>query len=264
MAEGIQVIGAGFGRTSTLSLKTALDVLGYKTFHMKEAARNQAAGRPIDWQPIYGPGGYTATVDWPSARFYKELFAANPNAKVILTVRESASKWYDSVLETIWQAGKIGMGVRPPPYLVPFFRTYTDHYTMVNEVIWGGTFQGRIEDREYAIKVYEQHIAEVKRSIPADRLLVFQAREGWGPLCQFLGQPVPDVPYPNVNDAAEFHRFLGKRHRRARLYRAIIAGCNAALCTTAAVGAAVLAGRVAAGRRPGRGRGGKPGSQGSP
>ncbi|KAG2449031.1 hypothetical protein HYH02_005783 [Chlamydomonas schloesseri] len=251
-------------------------MLGYPCYHMAEvakhpghdeawraAARDQAAGRVTDWRALFGPGGYTAAVDWPAARFYKELLAAYPGAKVILTVRESFDAWYASVCESIYPSSMNGLTVRPPPWLAHWFRNYTSHYSMVDEVIWTGTFDGRFKDREFARQVYESHIAEVKRLVPPSQLLVFSARQGWGPLCAFLGRqpPPPDTPFPNVNDKADFAKGLGARQRRARHYRNIILASNAALAAALAAGAA-LAVRLLRGGGGGAGRrsGGKTGA----
>ena len=74
----------------------------------------------------------------------------------------------------------------------------------LQEIIWGGVFDGRLEDRDYAIGVYEAHVKAVQASIPADRLLVFEASEGWSPPCAFLGVEIPETPLPHVNTTEDF------------------------------------------------------------
>ncbi|GFR52716.1 hypothetical protein Agub_g15265 [Astrephomene gubernaculifera] len=240
----VEVIGAGFGRTGTLSLYTALNRLGYKTHHMKEvimtgtasgwlqAARDRAAGRPINWDSILG--GYTATVDWPAAAFYSELLAANPNAKVILTLRDFDS-WYESALATVYTMGECGSSIRPPAYLAPLFRPLTNLFSMNDLMFKDGIFEGRFLDKEFVRKVYESHHAEVRRVVPPGQLLEFHVKEGWGPLCAFLGKPVPEgEPFPRVNDTAEFLGNIAKVRKLARVLSVFFAASNAALVAAAA------------------------------
>jgi len=191
----LKVIGAGFGRTGTLSLKFALEQLGFgPCYHMVEVFKNQAAdlwyeaaeGRP-DWPRIFD--GYNATVDWPSATFYAELADYYPDAKVILTKRDPEA-WFRSTQATIFK--------QTPPESDPFGR-------MVRSVI-GRLFDQRMHDHDHVIGVYERHNAEVVKRIPAHRLLVYEVAEGWKPLCDFLGVPVPDAPMPAVNSTEDFQR----------------------------------------------------------
>ncbi|CAF5027347.1 unnamed protein product, partial [Rotaria sp. Silwood1] len=198
------VIGAGFGRTGTESTKTALNLLGFHCYHMTEVIKIgrksrllwiKAADDPsaAEWERIFD--GYDATVDWPAARFWKTLIQYYPDAKVILNVRD-AEKWYDSVKNTIYKlAGslvfKIGGKLIPNLW-------YMDE--LVRKIVWTGTFKDRFSDKSYAIEIYNFHNEEVKRIVPKDRLLVFDVKQGWEPLCRFLNLPVPDIPFPNVND----------------------------------------------------------------
>ena len=206
----LEVIGAGFGRTGTLSLKAALEQLGFaKCHHMEEVAASDeqvaawqaiASGGAADWDRIFD--GYRAACDWPSCDHFEALLAHYPDARVVLGVRDE-SRWYDSVAETIY-AGSVEFP-RIVVWLVPRIGRF---HRMVYATVWDGTFGGRFEDREAAIGVYRDHIARVKRVVPPDRLLVFEARDGWEPLCQFLGRPVPDGPFPHLNDAATIRRGL--------------------------------------------------------
>lgn len=200
-APGIKVIGTGFGRTGTSSLRDALVRLGFGPCdHMVENFAHQArfalwdealqrkdAGEPIDWRPLLS--GFQAIVDWPGAYFWQELTAAHPAARVILTVRDP-QRWYDSISATIftlrddqWPAGP-------------------------RDIIYTRTFGNRLTDRAHCQAVFGQHNQAVRAAIAPDRLLVFDVREGWEPLCAFLGVPVPDhEPFPHVNDTAAFHDF---------------------------------------------------------
>jgi hypothetical protein len=193
----LSVIGAGFGRTGTLSLKLALEQLGVgRCYHMVEVFKipqatqqwlDAAEGRGAPWDQVFE--GFSATVDWPSATFYRQLADHYPQAKVILTERD-ADAWFDSTQATIF-ANDFD---KVPD---PTFRG------MITRVV-GDLFDGRIHDRDHAISVYRRHNEEVRRVIPADRLLVYEVSQGWGPLCDFLGYPVPDTPLPKVNSREEF------------------------------------------------------------
>ncbi|MEQ8858604.1 MAG: sulfotransferase [Pseudomonadales bacterium] len=200
---GIDVIGAGFGRTGTLSLKLALEQLGFdKCYHMMELFGNRehvdlwrAAGRgePVDWRALFR--GYRASVDWPACTFWEAQLAAFPQARVVLSERDPG-RWYESVMNTIYPSS-VAARDSGDPAMQPWVQ-------MAFELIWDGTFDGRIEDRAHAIAVYRAHNDHVKRQVPADRLLVFEASQGWESLCRFLGRDVPDAPYPRVNTTEEF------------------------------------------------------------
>lgn len=199
----IDVIGAGFGRTGTLSLKLALEKLGFeKCYHMMEVFENpghvdvwlQATrGEPVDWPELFS--GYRASVDWPACNFWELQLEAFPQARVILSERDP-ERWYDSVMNTIYPSSMAARDGGDPA-----MQPWVD---MAFELIWDGTFHGRVEDKDHAIDVYQAHNAYVKKQAPADRLLVFEASQGWAPLCEFLGCPVPDEPYPRVNTTEEF------------------------------------------------------------
>jgi hypothetical protein len=192
---GLEIIGAGWGRTGTHSLYLALQQLGYRPHHMREVFEHleqcalflaAAEGRP-DWDAVYRD--YDATVDWPGASFWRELVAAYPDAKVILSVRDPQD-WYESFAATI-----------QGPILSGDLGEWSD---MVRAVINDRDFDGRAGDRAHAIAAFERHNAEVVDVVDSARLLVFRASDGWGPLCEFLGVPVPDGEYPRSNDRASF------------------------------------------------------------
>jgi Sulfotransferase domain len=210
----MDVIGAGFGRTGTLSLKAALEQLGWRPcLHMLDVIGNP--GQIAAWQAVLdgcetGWGklleGFRSAVDWPACTYYAELAAAFPAAKVVLTVRP-AEAWYESMRNTIYAAyqaaaaGKLETGELPPP---------SPEYTrMIQKLLWERTFGGRFGDRDHAIGVYQAHIAQVTQTVPAERLLVFQVSEGWQPLARFLGAPVPRAPFPRLNDSATLRRLVG-------------------------------------------------------
>lgn len=199
----LSVIGAGFGRTGTLSLKLALEQLGFgPCYHMVEvighpeaAAYWEAAadGKPVDWETVFA--GFGATVDWPSATFYKTLADAYPEAKVILTVRDPEA-WFASTQATIFAREF------PEQTDDPFLR-------MLGKVI-ARLFDYRMKDKAHVISVYERHNETVARVIPPERLLVYEVAQGWAPLCGFLGVPIPESPMPKVNSTEEFGTEIAK------------------------------------------------------
>ena len=208
----VQVIGAGFGRTGTLSLKAALEELGFgPCYHMTELFENPqhaelweraAHGERIRWDDILGD--YRATVDWPGCTFYEGMMEAYPNAKVLLSVRDP-ERWYESTRNTIYRISKLTQRSRFSSLLRVFTPERIKRTTrMVNEMIWEDTFSNNFEDRGYAIEVFERHNESVKRRVPEDKLLVYEVKEGWEPLCDFLGIEVPDTQFPHLNDTDAF------------------------------------------------------------
>lgn len=194
----IKVIGAGLGRTGTYSLKLALErLLGGPCYHMKEVFDRlehvphwhaAAEGRSVDWNSLFE--GYVATVDWPSASFYRELADHYPDATVILSTR-SPETWWNSANETIF--GSIG----------DFDPEFADWHAMIGAIL-ENRFTKQISDRDACIEAFERHNAEVRATIPPHRLLEWSARDGWEPLCQFLGVPLPEEPFPHANSKEEF------------------------------------------------------------
>ncbi|MFC4116515.1 sulfotransferase family protein [Nonomuraea zeae] len=228
----MKVIGAGFGRTGTASLRAALDLLGFgPCYHMSVVIAQPyrvrqwldvGEGRSRDWDEVFA--GFRSAVDWPAAAYWRELAARYPDAKVVLTVRDP-ERWWESVSETIFRSAlaerrRLPLRRRVIRRLValraPDFALYP---RMARATVIDRVFDGRIDDRAYAIEVFERHVAEVKAAIAADRLLVFESGQGWEPLCAFLGVPVPEEPFPQVNERAAF---MGKRPRR--LWRLIVRG----------------------------------------
>jgi hypothetical protein len=210
----VRVIGAGMGRTSTLSLKTALEKLGFAPCHHMLEMRNVphtadgwrrgALGEEVDFAALLE--GYEASCDWPSAAFWKQLVGRFPKSKVILTERPE-DDWWRSISQTIF----VSLTSPRQSDIPPERRAQRD---MAEEVILRHTFGGRVDDREHVLDIYRAHNAEVKATIPPDRLLVFDGAHGWQPLCAFLEVPVPDEPYPNTNSTAEFQARFQERQLR--------------------------------------------------
>ena len=208
MIISLLVIGVGFGRTGTLSLKRALELLGFGPCHHMESVFNdpsqvdlwQAAveGRLNDWDLIFGD--YRSTVDWPSVFFWRELADYYPQAKLVLGIRP-ANEWWNSFSRTIRRL----LSVRES--LPEEFRRRI--LNMAHQMIAVQTFGNNINDQESVVARYQAHIEEVRHSIPASRLLEYPVGSGWQPLCEFLNCSVPAVDYPAANSYAEFWQFFG-------------------------------------------------------
>ena len=152
--------------------------------------------------------GYASTVDWPTTYIWKELVAANPQAKIILTLRDPEA-WYESAAATIFARMLDFEALRASPGAVDPARRR--HMEMINTLIVEKTFGGSL-DKDNAIAVFNAHNEEVRRLVPPERLLVYETGEGWDPLCALLGVPVPATPYPKVNTTDDFaSHFPGKR-----------------------------------------------------
>ena len=236
----LKVIGTGFGRTGTMSTYAALNQLGFPCYHMFEVIENKdnkthldfwqkvantPAGTKHDWEAVFAK--YTAAVDNPACCVWRELMQAYPDAKVLLTLHPRGPKaWYESTIDTIyftenrWQAKLLS-------YFAPFVRKMSD---MSRKLIWQRNHKGTMNDPAHAIAHYQQHIEDVKAAVPPDKLLVFQVDQGWKPLCDFLGVPIPAGPFPNVNDRAQIKK--------------VLAGMTAGAYVILALGAAALAGVI--------------------
>ena len=206
----LQVIGSGFGRTGTMSLKRALEQLGFgPCHHMEEVLahpeqvphwQSVVAGRAVNWDEVFA--GYRSQVDWPGAHVWRELAAAYPQAKVIHTVR-SEGQWWKSFSNTI-AALLTSSDPGPAP---PHIRTMMEVAAQfIGPQMLGG-------DRETALMAYRRRTEQVRAAIPSERLLVFDVAEGWEPLCRFLGVPVPGTPFPRANSTEEFWKLVkGELH----------------------------------------------------
>lgn len=200
----LKIIGAGFGRTGTHSVKSALEMLGFgPCHHMYEVRRSpeqialwagHLKGAPMDWDRVFA--GYVSQVDWPAAHYWKELSAHFPDAKVILTTRDPEA-WYASISKTILPASEIGRIEDPDP----MGRAGSD---IIYQIALQGIFGGRLAEKAHALEVYARHQQTVRAEIEAYRLLVYDVAEGWGPLCDFLGVAVPDTAFPCGNSTADF------------------------------------------------------------
>ncbi len=200
----LNVIGAGFGRTGTLSLKVALERLGFgPCYHMMEVVSRPhhvamwhqlAFGKPVDWDVLFE--GFAATVDWPAATYWRELADHYPDAKVLLSVRPPEA-WWRSMNDTLFPAMKMPLTESTPPEMKV-------QREMVRKQVLADTFGDRSDDKAHVLVVFQRHIDEVRAYIDPKRLLVFDVAESWGPLCRFLGVAEPAEPFPRLNDSATF------------------------------------------------------------
>ncbi len=197
----LSVIGVGVGRTGTYSLKLALEHLGFgPCHHMEEVIKDPphhvpiwmaaAQGKP-DWENAYK--GYNSAVDWPTASFWRELSDRYPKAKFVLTLRSTES-WVQSFSETIQKL--IGGKDMAPPQMHPFI-------DMGIAVLGKAGFTAK-QDHDALAKAFEAHTDAVKAGVPKNRLLIYEVKQGWAPLCEFLGKSTPADPFPRTNDRKDF------------------------------------------------------------
>jgi hypothetical protein len=197
---GIKLVGAGLGRTGTLSLKAALEVLlGEPTYHMREvfsrpdhvaAWRQAAAGELPVWEEFFSDFG--AVVDWPAAAFYAEIAEAFPDAPVLLSTRADPRIWWESASETIFAVLRDG----PPPGMEAWYEMW--------RAVMDARFPVDVSDAGLAMAAYERHNEAVRATIDPYRLFEWQPGDGWEPLCNALDVAVPDQPFPHVNTRREF------------------------------------------------------------
>ncbi|MFD1541881.1 sulfotransferase family protein [Nonomuraea guangzhouensis] len=233
----LHVIGAGLPRTGTRSMKAALERLGFgPCYHMAEIGSNPdhvdrwlpaASGLPLDWDSVLD--GYRSTQDWPASFFWREQAELYPDAKVILTVRDP-HRWYVSMQTLI--ATRRDVPPDLPEAAAALLRTMERLLPVldrIGESIFGDTwdFQRGMPDEEIATAAYHRYVAVVQKSLPADRLLVFDVREGWEPLCRFLGVNAPaGEPFPHLNDSETMRRALQQLLTDGSIDSAFISGTH--------------------------------------
>lgn len=195
------VIGAGVGRTGTYSLKLAINQIGLgPCHHMEEVLHNMSSQVPLwsaavsgqpEWSRIYS--GYRSAVDWPTACFFRELVEKYPSAKFVLTARDP-ERWADSFSATIY---KLLASIDQAP------QEKRAWLKMASEVITKTGFPPGLE-RDELVQAFVSHNRAVKEVIPGSRLLEFEVKDGWQPLCDFLQVPVPTTDFPRTNHREEF------------------------------------------------------------
>lgn len=214
----IKVIGAGMGRTGTKSLQAALQLLGFATYHFVEPDHSQVwanyatgEGSIESVLDCIVNSGYTATCDNPCADIYRQQLNRFPNAKVVLTVRDNGQVWAKSwrVLMRFIEVQEREFSLTYPTFIqfIPFMRNWKKMRSMMGVHLGlppGELIRGwKSKPDEWLPEIYEAHNAHVKTNVSSSQLLVFNVKEGWGPLCKFLGVPVPDIPFPNVNESGD-------------------------------------------------------------
>jgi len=214
----LKVIGAGFGRTGTMSTYKALPELGFPCYHMMEIigkkenkshidfwnkVANDPEGKQQNWNEVFN--NYTAAVDNPASCVWKELMQAYPDAKVLLTLHpKGAEAWYKSTVDTIYFTETLWQ-FKVLKAVIPFMRKFGN---MSTNLIWNRSLKGTMKNKEAAIAFYNKHIEDVKATVPADKLLIFSVDQGWEPLCKFLGVEIPATAFPNVNDKAQVKKTI--------------------------------------------------------
>jgi hypothetical protein len=214
----VKLLGVGFGRTGTMSLKGAIEELGFPCFHMIDLITGEnrdrdlpywvkiANNEPVDWDEVFEP--WEATVDWPACSRWEQLIEAFPEAPVLLNYRDFDG-FYKSCQNTILAVKQAAMAGElpedanrdgPSPEL----------WGAIEKLIWQGDFQGRFDDREWVRKMYFDRIETIKNTVPSDRLVVWElGTDGWEPICEALGVEVPDKPFPHLHDTNEFRTEFG-------------------------------------------------------
>jgi hypothetical protein len=211
----VKVIGAGLPRTATTTQMFALERLGFAPcYHMRDLLADLETGLPLweaafegnpDWERIFGQA--QSTCDWPSARYYRELMDYYPDAKIWLTVRDGEG-WVKSMRETVWGVfhGHSVLHYTSAARTVvdPLWDRYIKLMTGMNWDERTGAMAGDTFSDEGLLAVMKRWNDEVIATVPAERLLVWDPREGWEPLCEFLGVEVPADPLPHLNDTRSF------------------------------------------------------------
>lgn len=205
----VEVIGAGFGRTGTASLKRALELLGFgPCHHMSEVLKQPATA--AGWTAaLHGDGsvlaglldGYRATLDFPSCLLWRELVERYPHAKVILTIRDPA-RWYRSARATILSQDR---ETRTSRLTTAGGKGLVEALAPLSAAMAAHGFRRDLDEPE-TIAVFQRHNESVRAGVADERLLVYEVEQGWAPLCAFLGVAVPAVPFPRGNDMGAFHQ----------------------------------------------------------
>lgn len=222
----MKVLVLGLCRTGTMSVRTALRSLGYlETYHMRAASTETPRDNELwmqaikakwdgegkfdkeDWDQLLGH--CQAVCDLPAAAFASELIAAYPKAKVILTIRDPDS-WHKSTSKTVYQ----GI-LDPTSQVISHFDWAFSLYRPMLLTLWDRLFQGDFENR--GKEVFRNHYDLVRQLVPADRLLEYDVGQGWRPLCEFLGEDIPDMEFPYTNSSRDFQ--IGIRGRNNRKIR---------------------------------------------
>ena len=201
----LEIVGTGLGRTGTKSMQSALSILGFgPCHHMVDVWAHPetipdwiaAAKGAKNWDVLFD--GYRSMVDWPGVRYWRELIAYYPNARVLHTTREP-ELWFESTQSTIFNKANLERIVQPGPVSEFFMGLFPDLFPHMN-------------DRAWLLDYFRRHEAEVLAAVPRERRLVYAVGSGWEPLCEWLGVPVPAEPYPSENSRAAFAQRVQTEH----------------------------------------------------
>lgn len=209
----LKIINTGLGRTGTTSLKVALEQLGFGPgYHMFDIVGDEERlkqweaivcdAQAPDWEAVFD--GYTSAVDGPCAIYYRQIMAAFPEAKIILTTRDE-ERWHQSTYDTLY---RFALKNSTSPPLAHSMQSRL--YRVTSTMIWNGLFGGQFSDREHAIETFRKHNQEVIDNVDPDNLLVYDVKQGWEPLCTFLGVDVPTEEFPHVNDTESMRKRMEK------------------------------------------------------
>lgn len=203
----LKVIGAGFGRTGTTSLQRALEILNCgPCYHLNRVINGpdeDVHHRLSQWANVLENSdgemamnlldGFHSCVDLPAAPMAIELFKLNPNAKVILGIRDSFDEWYNSASKTILKVASLD-NENGKFYRRMQYKTFTSFSSLKN-----------VPKTKEEFKIsYEEWIDHIKKMIPEENMIIFKPNDGWEPICKLLGVPIPKVPYPSANDRKAF------------------------------------------------------------
>jgi hypothetical protein len=197
----LRVIGAGLPRTGTNSLMVALEsLLQGPCLHMRklpdhpfdlgEEWRAALSGDSPDWSELVD--GYVAAVDWPASMFWRELTEIHQDALVLLSVRDTAEIWLQSVEATILPVARKA--------LAPDWTEGRDLLTLIERF----TGTAHWDDPATLMAAYERHNHAVRTTVPSHHLLEWKATEGWEPICRALHVPIPSDPFPWTNRRSEW------------------------------------------------------------
>jgi hypothetical protein len=211
---GLKVIGTGQARTGTTTLKLALEHLGFgKCYHMYELMNHPdhliyfekaERGEIVNWDQLFTD--YYSACDYPIVGFYKQILEKYDDAKVIHTTRDAES-WFKSMTDTVFWA------IKPSPgrmfnmmIRLPFSSTLRKRLNILkfNERMVSKFFGEDFKNKEEVIRNFNEYDKQVFNTIPKEKILVYDVKNGWEPLCKFLKVPVPSIPFPKSNTKDEF------------------------------------------------------------
>ena len=246
--DGIKVIGAGAPRTATASLMEALEILGFgPCYHMFVNVRRRddkawyhlmtGDAKPdlAGFEAILEQ--FSSCVDFPTSALWPELIEAYPNAKVVLTVRDE-NAWAKSMMETAYSPYNRSRSLVCLPWNIFFRKCAFERQKRLFNDDDGGRKKGTMDSQEQLAAAFKAWNQRVIDNVPKDKLLVFQPKDGWEPLCKFLGVSVPDVDFPKGNATEDFQQTMMRRWRRDLFLDIAIGG--GALAFAAGIALALL------------------------